>query len=98
MIRLYLILLLPVLLLAPLLAALRYCWAILTNPPRAWRIAIGYDQLGNVAANGDEDETISSRAGKARRKGKRWGCVLCKLLEKIDPGHCDRAIEEDEGN
>ena len=28
------------------------------------------------AAGGHEDETISSRAGKAARKGKRWACVL----------------------
>lgn len=97
MIRLLLALLLPVLLLAPLLAVLRYGWAIATNPARAWRIAVGFDQLANVAANGDEDETISSRAGKAARRGRRWGCILCRLLDKLDPGHCENAIEPDEG-
>lgn len=91
MLRLRLALLLPVLLLAPMLAVLRYGWAWLTNPPRAWRIAIGFDQLANVAANGSEDETISSRAARARDEGRRWGCVLCKLLDKIEAGHCDNS-------
>lgn len=50
-----------------------------------------------VGRTGSEDETVSSRAGKAARKGKRWGCLLCRLLDKIDPGHCQANIEEDEG-
>lgn len=95
--RLILLLAVPLMLLGNGLAWLRFGWAWLANPARAWRIAIGYDQLFNVAANGDEDETLSSRAGKAKRRGERWGCVLCRLLDKIDPGHCDRSIEEDEG-
>ena len=61
------------------------------------RLAVAVDQFANVLALGDPDETISSRAGKARRKGKRWGCVLCGLLDRIDPGHCERYIETDEG-
>jgi hypothetical protein len=88
----------PLLALAPVVAFARYCWAICTNPARAWRIAVGFDQLANVAANGDEDETISSRAAKARHSGKRWGCVLCRILDAIDPGHCDKNIEADEGS
>ena len=89
--RLRLILLLPALALAPLLAALRYCWCIALNPGRAWRIAIGFDQLANVAANGSEDETISSRAARARDQGQRWGCVLCRLLDSISKDHCDKS-------
>ena len=63
-------------------------WAIVAHPPRAWRLAVAHDQLFNTAANGHEDETISSRAAKASQRGERWGCWLCKLLDKIDPGHC----------
>lgn len=85
------LLLAPVLALASALALVRYCWAILTNPPRATRIAIGYDQLANVAANGSEDETISSRADRARERGARWGCVLCRLLDRLDPDHCKKS-------
>ena len=48
--RLALLALLPVLALAPLVALVRYLWSILANPAKAWRIAIGFDQLVNVAA------------------------------------------------
>lgn len=89
--RLVLVLLAPVLTVAPLLTLVRYLWAILTSPRRAWKIAIGYDQLVNVAANGSEDETVSSRAARARDEGRRWGCVLCKVLDWIDPNHCDKS-------
>lgn len=95
--RLRLVALLPVLAIAPVLAVVRYCWCIVSNPARAWRIAVGFDQLANVAANGDEDETISSRAAKARNAGRRWGCVLCRILDALDPDHCDKSIEADEG-
>lgn len=84
-------------LVASALAAARMLWAIVSSPPRAWRLAVAHDQLFNATTNGDEDETVSSRAAKARRAGRRWGCVLCRLLDRIDPGHCDRSIETDEG-
>lgn len=95
--RLLLLLLAPLLMLAAVLALVRYGWAVFTSPRRAWRIAVGFDQLGNVAANGNEDETVSSRAGKAARAGRRWACVLCRLLDRLDPGHCEKSIEHDEG-
>jgi hypothetical protein len=66
-------------------------------------LLIAIDQLGNALWAGSPDETISSRIGKLRRmersgKPMRWGPrVLGKLLNKIDPGHCEDAIEEDEG-
>lgn len=63
------------------------------NGRRAWTLAVAYDQLANAAFGGSEDETISSRAGRARRQGKRWACVLCRLLDALDPGHCERSIE-----
>ena len=61
------------------------------------RIAVAVDQLFNALFGGDEDETISSRAEKARRKGKRWGCVLCWVLDWLDKDHCKNSIELDEG-
>ncbi len=63
-----------------------------------WRIAVSLDQLVNTIFNGSEDETISSRAAKAQIRGKKWGCVLCKILDKIDKDHCAKNIELDEGN
>ena len=59
---------------------------------RAWKLAVSHDQLANTAFGGDEDETISSRAGRAQRDGKRWACVFCKLLDKIDRNHCEKSI------
>lgn len=72
-------------------------WALLSividgNSPRAWKIAIGYDQLANATFGGNPDETISSRAGRARLAGERWGCVLCGFLDRLDPRHCDKNI------
>jgi hypothetical protein len=61
------------------------------------RVAVAIDQLFNALLDGDEDETISSRAAKARLKGKRWGCVLCRFLDWLDPNHCTNSIELDEG-
>lgn len=58
---------------------------------RAWVLAVAYDQLANAATGGDEDETLSSRADRARGQGKRWGCLLCRLLDKLDPDHCRKS-------
>jgi hypothetical protein len=74
--------------------------AAIIGSDRAWPVAVANDQALNAAlvgVAGSEDETVSSRAGKAASKGKRWGCILCRLLDKIDPGHCARNIERDEG-
>lgn len=62
-----------------------------------WNVLISLDQLGNALAAGSPDETISSRAGKAMRDGKRWGCVLCKFLNWFEKDHCAKSIELDEG-
>jgi hypothetical protein len=51
-------------------------------------LLIALDQTGNAIFGGYPDETISLRAARARDKGERWGCVLCKLLELIVPNHC----------
>lgn len=72
------------------------------------RFLLSIDQLANVLLSlipslkrrgfGDEDETISSVVGKNYRKGDRLFLIvaLYNILEFIDPGHCAKAIEEDE--
>jgi hypothetical protein len=50
------------------------------------------DQAGNTLTGGSPNETISERAAKARNEGKEWGCVLCRVLNWINPGHCDNAL------
>lgn len=62
-----------------------------------WNLIIWLDQGINTLFAGDPDETVSSRAAKAKRKGHFWGCALCWLLDRLDPGHCDKTIELDEG-
>lgn len=84
-------------LLCGLFAALRLAWLIAFAPASGHRVAVAFDQLANAAAGGAEDETISSRAAKAARKGRPWGCVLCKLLNYFDTDHCERSIEPDRG-
>ena len=55
-----------------------------------WLILL--DQALNTLAAGSPNETVSERAAKARNKGKRWGCYLCKFLGWVNPGHCDNAL------
>ena len=71
------------------LALVRMLYCMFTNPHKAWMIAIAFDRLVNASANGDPDETISSRADRARKERRTWGCVLCAILDWIDPGHCE---------
>lgn len=82
--------------LVAVIAALWMLVATVFGSRRAWTLAVAYDQLANAAFGGNEDETISSRAGKAARAGERWGCVLCKWLDRLQPGHCESSIELDE--
>ena len=92
--RLVLLLLLIPCALAACAAFMRMIYAVLTAPERGWRLAVAFDQLFNTAANGNEDETVSSRAARAELRGKRWGCVLCRLLDVFDPRHCIKNIEQ----
>ena len=67
----------------------RYVWAALTTPTRALSIAVAYDRFLNAEANGNNKETISSRAYRAMTEGRRWGCWLCRVLDDIQPKHCE---------
>lgn len=61
-----------------------------------FNVLVAIDQLVNTLAGGDPDETISSRAAK-RRASCRFCRALCRLLDRVDPGHCNKSIEPDEG-
>jgi hypothetical protein len=61
------------------------------------RLFVASDQLLNVIFGGDEDETISSRIAKDHRRGRKFACVLCQILHWIDPHHCEKSLERDEG-
>jgi hypothetical protein len=92
--RLLLLLLIPILLLGVVWSALRYATCLVVNPAKAWAMAYQLDELANVGANGKANTTISARAGRAQLAGKRWGCVLCRLLDRIQPGHCALAVAD----
>lgn len=89
--RLALFLLLIIAQLAAVLAPLRALAALVSNPDRALEIAKGYDLLGNTVTNGVAGEYISSRAYRAQQEGRRWGCVLCKLLDYAEKDHCRKS-------
>jgi hypothetical protein len=59
-------------------------------------VLVAIDRAVNAMLGGLEDQTISARAAFARRAGKPWGCYLCRLLDKLEPGHCDHAILRDQ--
>lgn len=61
-----------------------------------YNILISLDQFGNVLADGDPDETISSRVGK-NPKVSFLSKGLHKLLNWLEPEHCEKSIEIDEG-
>lgn len=89
--RLALVLIVPLLVLGAAFLALRYVTCVVVNADKAWNIAHMLDEAINVGANGQVNTTISARAGRAKAAGRTWGCVLCWALDKIKPGHCERA-------
>lgn len=84
-------------LVAMLLALVMALLQLLAGSRRAVRVFVGADQTLNAAMGGSEDETISSRAGKGAQRGVWRYCLLCWLLDAVDPGHCKKSIEPDEG-
>ena len=64
----------------------------------AWNILISFDRFVNALAGGDPEETVSSRAGKARNADKAWGKALCPVLDWLDPLHCATSIDHTEGD
>ena len=65
----------------------RYCF----------NVSVAWDQTLNSILLGYPDETISSRAGKGRRAGKWYWTWVANVLDFIDEGHSEDAIEDDEG-
>lgn len=62
-------------------------------------VFIAGDQMINALRGGDPDEVISSDLGKDERNGtlNRRERRLAGVLNKVDPNHCQNAIEADEG-
>ena len=66
-----------------------------------WNLLISIDQFGNTLLGGHPDETLSSRCAKCMYFTKNY-CVLCnwfcRLVDYIDPNHCEKSLEPDEGD
>lgn len=76
---------------AHVIASLWMVVAAVSGSDRYWRIAKGYDRVGNAATGGLDTETVSSRANRARSEDRRWGCVLCRVLDWIEKDHCSKS-------
>ncbi|RWN25297.1 MAG: hypothetical protein EOR96_34515 [Mesorhizobium sp.] len=60
-------------------------------------VTVALSTLLNALLGGVPSEPLSCRSARARRAGKRWGCLLCRFLDRIDPDHCERSIKWWEG-
>lgn len=58
---------------------------------RAMSIIRALDRLGNAGLSGNDREMLSYRARIGVQAGRRRWCILCRLLDVVDKGHCDRA-------
>lgn len=94
--RVALLLLYPLLVAGLVATAIRYLTCVALNPTKAWSIALMIDETCNVDANGRINETISERAAKAMFNRRRWGCLLCWVLDRIQPNHCENALADDD--
>lgn len=72
----------------PIISLILLGWAI-CGSDRALKMCIALDQCGNAALGGNEDETISSRCGRAQRDGLWWGNSAANLVDFFfGKNHC----------
>lgn len=57
-----------------------------------WRVLVGFDRFLNGLRGGNPAYTISQDAARARKDGKLWGCILCKILDWFDKDHCTKSM------
>ena len=58
-------------------------------------VLVATDRLLNALAGGTSGETISSRCGK-RVTTCKFCTLLCRMLDKIDPRHCETHIKKEQ--
>ena len=90
-----LLLCLACIVLMPVLAIILLCQALAGSKVRALRMCVALDQCGNAGLGGSEDETISSRAGRAQRDGEPWGPLAVRCIDAVfGAGHCRASMGE----
>lgn len=70
---------------------IRSLYFVFRHPNRAKEVLLRVDRTTNGCIGGDLDESISSRAYRAEQRGRRWGCVLCGILDWFDKWHCKKS-------
>lgn len=68
-----------------------------------WNILVSIDQFANTLFGGDPDSTLSSRFhgwNLLPHNTWRWrvGYSICSILHLLDPNHCKKSYEPDEGD
>ena len=58
-------------------------------------VLVAGDQFVNVIFGGLPGETISAHWGRMAKQGKEIGILGAEVLNEIQPGHTDGAIEHD---
>jgi hypothetical protein len=56
------------------------------------RIFLAADELVNTILDGEPGDSISHRAAVAATENKRWGCILCRIIEIFEKNHCTKSI------
>ena len=51
------------------------------------------DEYLNEQTGGDPGTTLTYRFAKAQAAGQIDGIIACRILDRLDPGHCDRALQ-----
>lgn len=52
-------------------------------------VGLMLDELLSALLGGYANETISHRMAVDAQEGRWVGCVFCKIIDWLDPGHCD---------
>lgn len=62
-----------------------------------WQKQILYmlDRRLNARTGGNPAETVSERLAHDQAAGGWRGRFGCQLLDRVDPGHCDRILTKD---
>lgn len=82
-----------------LLTAATTCAVVDAVPQRkgyVYRVLVSINQLTNTLLGGHPDETLSSRWGRAKKRGNKAARAACRVLAITDPCHCETAIEFDD--
>lgn len=93
----------PLALLACLIVSTWALLALITagvmRSSRTRRLLVAFDQLGNTAAGGDEDETFSARCWRNRERAPygRLVTFIDWLFLRLtsESGHCEKAYERE---